>query len=342
MSMKFTPMKDDAEQALPYPHEVDTERDVTASEEEDVLTPMERPELGRRLTTISQKYDRGNKGYLDDTELALRRMDSKNQGFLDIDKVYMIMETLRQEQAQSAELIDAIRKESKKAMNLKRGVIALSCFAVLLAVANIGTSFAAATLAKDMKVVSGDLTTMGGARLGTTSKIPAFSMQPVEPSQRRHLEKKLCSSTTNTCNINGVLPWNTARDMYKMLCDGWPNANNRCTGGGVPLLWIECNGYKTSVLGGNFLPAAGPKNSDDWAYTVFPTTFGNNNPAQNYKMHQDQTDTCTAKMLTQIYCPTYPTGADCFVVSEITDYCYVNGTELEVGLCSGGVESLGA
>lgn len=41
----------------------------------------------RRLTEVSSKYDIDGKGYLNDTEIALRRLDSKNKGFLEQDKV---------------------------------------------------------------------------------------------------------------------------------------------------------------------------------------------------------------------------------------------------------------
>ena len=48
---------------------------------------VEKPVMGRRLTEVSKKYDRDGKGYLNETEQALRRMDSTNKGFLDEDKV---------------------------------------------------------------------------------------------------------------------------------------------------------------------------------------------------------------------------------------------------------------
>jgi len=63
-------------------------------------------------------------------------MDKKNEGKLDINELYGLMQNFEQEQ--------------KKALTLKWVVIALAGFAVLLALANIGTSFAAATLAKDV------------------------------------------------------------------------------------------------------------------------------------------------------------------------------------------------
>ena len=146
-------------------------------DENEVTKDFETPHIVRRgLTEVSAMFDRNGKGYLDDTERALRRMDSQNKGHLGVDKVCLIFESLQVEQERSAELLEALRVESKKAMSLKRGVIALSVFAVLLALANIGTSFAVNKLVKEMKVgPTGDLVALdNGMRLGTTSKLVSF------------------------------------------------------------------------------------------------------------------------------------------------------------------------
>lgn len=60
-----------------------------SSETPNSSPPVERPNMmtERRLTETSKKYDRDGKGYLNEAELAMRRMDSKNNGFLDNDKV---------------------------------------------------------------------------------------------------------------------------------------------------------------------------------------------------------------------------------------------------------------
>jgi len=120
------------------------------------------------LSVVSQQYDRGNKGYLDPTESMLRQMDEENRGYLDVHKVYELMVTLQSEQ--------------KKAMNLKRIVVVLAVFSLLLALSNIGTSFAAAMLAKDLSVSqdgdgsSNDLKVrLTGVRAGTTPKIDIYN-----------------------------------------------------------------------------------------------------------------------------------------------------------------------
>lgn len=117
------------------------------------------PTLKSPLSEVSKQFDRHGKGYLDETERALRRMDSQNLGYLTVHKVYNIMETLQSEQKNSAKLLTALERQQREALNLKKGIFGLCVFAVLLALSNIGTSFAAAKLAKEVTVSSstGDL-----------------------------------------------------------------------------------------------------------------------------------------------------------------------------------------
>ena len=144
-------------------------------------TRLERPSIvRRRLTEVSKKYDRDGKGYLNENEQALRDMDRDNKGYLDFDQMLHLMDSLQEEQKRSSELIDSIRTEHKRAVSFKRAVIALTGFVVLLAVANIGTSFVAVKLVKDMKVgTNNDLVTLSGQRLGTSSKISEFTVAGV-------------------------------------------------------------------------------------------------------------------------------------------------------------------
>lgn len=138
--------------------ELGTEEESTDSPspipiEEDFVIKSVRPI--NRLSTISKLYDRGGKEYLDSTEFKLRKMDGKNQGFLDVGKIYILMQEFQ--------------KEQKKSLNLKRAGTALSVFTVLLALANIGTSFGAAKLAKDTVVnpATGEMMVKGsGVRVG--------------------------------------------------------------------------------------------------------------------------------------------------------------------------------
>jgi hypothetical protein len=133
----------------------------------------------RRLSTISKKFDIDGKGYLDETERALRRLDSQNTGTLDVHKVYDLMRGLQTAQRSNVELMETLQNESRRNGTLRRGIILLFAFTILLSLANIGTSFAAARLAKDTQISSlGDLQSSStGVRLGTTSKDVVISME---------------------------------------------------------------------------------------------------------------------------------------------------------------------
>lgn len=122
-------------------------------------TNTDKPMKKTPLSEVSKQFDRDGKGYLDETELALRRMDSQNLGYLTVHKVYSIMQSLQTEQKKSAQLLRALDRQQKESLFLKKGILGLCVFAVLLALSNIGTSFAAAKLAKEVVVSTetGDL-----------------------------------------------------------------------------------------------------------------------------------------------------------------------------------------
>ena len=218
--------------------------------------------IQRELTEISAKYDRQGKGYLDSTEIALRRMDSKGKGYLDLDHVYDIVASLQHEQKRSAELIETIKNEQHKSLSLKRALIGMCCFAVLLALANIGTSFAAATLAKDTEVSGGssDLVTLGGVRVATTNKIVQLTITPIEESQRRsrrHLqeaESLVCGQTLTgegvQCSLQGEILESDVQNLYGQLCPTHLY-HNLCYNG-VPELQLTCNGVVSDIRGGMY------------------------------------------------------------------------------------------
>lgn len=195
------------------------------------------------------------------------------------------MDSLLKEQRQSAELIEEIRKEHKKAISLRRGLIGMGVFAVLLAVANIGTSFVAVKLVKDMEVTdTNDLASLDGQRLGTTSKDVEFVLGDVPnptDSSRRHLtdlEAVACANTPNghECVLKGTMNFMKSIEVYRQFCPSWPNDENTCGGdGGVAQLILNCNGVRIKIKGGIDLPPNGPEVGDfDWSFWVFPSLDG--------------------------------------------------------------------
>lgn len=165
------------------------------------------------LSKVSQQYDRGNKGYLDPTEKKLREMDSQNLGHLDINKVYALMQSMETEQ--------------KKALTLKRVVIALVAFAVLLCLANIGTSFAAAKLAKDMQTANGQLLVVAtGERVnvGTLNSVTELDQAPV--GSNRYLQVSLGGQGGQGTRSPLIISQNKADRIFKSFCDKWVGISN--------------------------------------------------------------------------------------------------------------------
>ena len=87
------------------------------------------------LSIVSQQYDVGGKGFLDETEQQLRSMDTANEGHLSNEKVYALMQ----------HRID----DQRKLFQMKKLLTGVVLFAALLALTTLATSFAAATLARD-------------------------------------------------------------------------------------------------------------------------------------------------------------------------------------------------
>ena len=214
----------------------------------------------RRLSSISKKFDRGDKGYLDETEQALRRLDSQNQGELPLDKVYQIMSTLQSAQKRNDELLTTLQAESKRNGSLRRTILVLSLFAILLTVANIGTSFAAARLAKDTRVAyDGDFVSSStGVRLGTTAKEVTLTMQPVSEERlrrHRHLVEVTHNSSgllcqqglkaNTTCSIQGQMRREEAQALHDSLCPV-KDADGYCVRTGVNHVQLSCKGRMVS------------------------------------------------------------------------------------------------
>ena len=254
------------------------------------------PEPTHVMSEASKRFDRHGKGYLDSTERALRRLDSDNDGKLTIHNVYDLMRSLQESQKLSNELMTTLRREQKKSMNLKKGVIALIAFSFLLSLANIGTSFAAARLAKDTEISSsGDLVVKDSQeRVGTTSKVVAVTMKPPTESAQRRLQTidgfdvcidlttgnsttPLMAAESNSpsvnCTLQGTMDYGVAVDMYRYFCHSWvPSVGGRCPtpNAGVDKLLVSCNGYNSVIFGGDHFPGQGP--AVKFGHIYFPTS----------------------------------------------------------------------
>ena len=308
---------------------MDEEKSFEVIQEGKESTFETTPHLVRRgLTEVSAMFDRTGKGYLDETERALRRMDSQDRGFLGIDKVCLIFESLQQEQERSSQLLEALRTESKKSLNLKKGVIALSVFTILLALANVGTSFAVSKLVKDMQASpTGDLTsTSSGERLGTTAKLVSIEMDSLDDERRRRLQQDqffLCEQMNGngdvekTCELQGVMTLNKARALQNNLKD-------------VEVMQLVCNNKRSKLFGGTNLEGTPSKvDMGGTDYVVFPDGSNTNSKYEGMQMVQGNGRSCQAHFQMAIYCPSGLVNGqqqECLVMTSNlpTDDCPTN------------------
>ena len=255
----FPNRKHNASNMQPQTNDDDSSHQVTFDEEQPVARPARISPSGtgmtRGLTQGSVPYDRDGKGYLDDTEQALRRMDSKNLGHLDNDKVYGIMKSLREEQMRSADWLEEVRREHNRAMGLKNTVVLLSIFATILAISNVGTSFVAARLARDTDVYAHDLVSLDGVRLATTSKTVEVQMTPLsgDSRRRRHLQEiqaAVCGASDITsdiaCEFQGEITLSEVTAMHQQFCPNYPSGTS-CSVGGVEKVLLHCNDVDTII-----------------------------------------------------------------------------------------------
>lgn len=295
----------------------------------------------RGLSKVSDLYDRDHKGYLDPTEEAMRRMDSKNLGFLDNNKVYQIMHSLQTEQQKSQELIASLQKEHQKSMSLKRGIVYMSIFAFVLALSNIGTSFAAARLAKDT-TISGDemVTTSGGVRVSTTPKdivLTVNEVQTTDESSRRRILQDVCANVAGTgltCDVLGQIDYNDAVALYKQFCPAYPAISSpaNCTNIGLSQVILKCGTRLTTILGGSQFPTRGLP-AQDTSFFVFPSpatltregTPGSDyfqgyqwvqQPVASYSLSSSPiTSSCQEFFAFKLYCPSSGGGfGSCFMI----------------------------
>lgn len=165
-------------------------------------------------------------------------------GDLGLDKVYELMESVRREQKRSAALFTALQEQQKTSTVLKREVIALCCLAVLLAISNIGTSFAAATLAKDTVVDSQttELVIKGtNERVSTTSRLVEVEMQAPDGYETKYntdLVAKVSIIEDGDIDEEGIVNDGPSRKLAAM-CQKMSRNNlgaSRCTVQGKCLL----------------------------------------------------------------------------------------------------------
>lgn len=161
-----------------------------------------------RLSTVSQMYDLDGDGQLDAAEQAMRDMDKSNRGYLTNEKVYKMV----QEQLET----------QKQLFHVKRIMFVLLAIVVLLAVSNLGTSFAAAIIAKDTTTTPDAelVDKASGEHISTQTSTEDFIIErtAVDSDGRR----RLCSNDEDCGDGGGELtmPSNRCKALRRLCIKG--------------------------------------------------------------------------------------------------------------------------
>ena len=195
-----------------------------------------------RLTTCSAMYDFDGTGELDEAQQAMRNKDKDNKGFLTQQEIY---EIAREEIAAKRDVHAA-----------KKAVGGLVCFVFILALSNLGTSFASAILAKETTADSASSTMKikaTGEIMGQQSAGETFDVDPLtddqiasrrmmvireleeDPFHPHHSHRRLAKNKNNKNQKgkgnkddllfdNGLIAQATAEKLM-VKCDGSKNVN---------------------------------------------------------------------------------------------------------------------
>jgi len=164
-----------------------TDDKFVAEVEEGVIADSspetKRPATTKILSLVSRKYDIDGDGVLDEAELKMRNLDKSGRGHLTNETVYALM----QEQLSMQRSI----------FQMKRVIVGLIAFTVILALANLGTSFASAILAKDTKTSDGQLVDKKtNEAVETAAAAEIFTVGADDGENARKLAE--CTSTVST------------------------------------------------------------------------------------------------------------------------------------------------
>lgn len=159
-----------------------------------------------KLTVCSQKYDMAGKGYLNPVELAMRKADKEGTGELSKEEVYHIMEGY---------------------MNMKKMVIVMSVFTLLIVIAIVGTSIGVARLTKQIDTQSSGVMFVDGSdkrvKVEGDLAVRQLDMGAAPPATRdrlRRLQANAWENVPNSCTVVGEAPGTFVTDAITDLKAG--------------------------------------------------------------------------------------------------------------------------
>jgi len=257
----------------------------------------------RTLSTVGRMYDVDGDGELDEAELQMRNMDMSGRGYLTNDKVYKMMQTQIETQAQL--------------FRSKRISCLLLALVIVLALCQLGTSLAAVHLAKDTSPnVNEQLThksngESNGEVLSTQSTDESFEIQrmTIDADGRRHLCTKQYDEDGDLidCEVESFLQMKK-RDCRRMVknCQRGNNVSARRT-------WP--NGEESSF---SICPHTGGGRLREFSESRFTNSDG-----KHFYFDQDEEEDCVLRgnAVTQDEGETCVVTADCDVDAELDLRC---------------------
>ena len=213
----------------------------------------------RALSSFSRQYDVNGDGKLDDAELAMRNMATSGRGYLTNEQVHAIV----------VEQMETHRKlfRTRRVMFLLLGLV------IALALSNLGTSFAAAYLAKDVTTSSdGELTNIDtNEPVSTQTYAETIDLESTVPFESNDGDgtRRLC--TVDDDDVECMT--NSQRTMGPRMCDAMIKHCSR--GNTVNLKRVWGNGdaslYSVCRLSSGTISATGTsrlKNSEGMKFAI--------------------------------------------------------------------------
>jgi hypothetical protein len=194
----------------------------------------------KALSSTSKLWDIDGDGVLDEAEKSLRDMDTDNRGYLTNDKVYLVM--LEQ------------MKLQQEVFGLKRMSMVFVAIVFILSLATLGTSFAAATLAKDTNVENGNLMAKDGSGVVGTSNVAAnFIVTEAAPTGEDGRGRGLSHGS-----VEYQLTPKSADEVWKRCKSGQSVLFQRSCDGGATVLDVPICSSSTSALKAEPTGSTGP------------------------------------------------------------------------------------
>jgi hypothetical protein len=250
------------------------------------------------LPTNSLLKNQGGTMCLDSTEEVLQSLGFQNLDFPAKEEINHTMCILQENRHKLAPHLGSLDQENSNFASLKRCVMTLTVFTLLLTLSNFCISMVATQVSNDLTGSSGRWGSVshdnGNVRASTTPKHIVVHMNPIEKeTSTRHLkevEEAACHQETYTadyagtdwetagsngttvfCEAVGSVDYDDATRLYQAFCPQYPDITDAsaCANIGLSEVVLQCGASLTRILGGAYFPIAGTPGWDE-SETVRP------------------------------------------------------------------------